>query len=950
MQPQFLEYAPAPPPDDNGPDYPGGSAGRPASSPYWEEPAASPYWDAAELADYYAGSSSYDAELDTGFADEPAAPPAGASPDILDGLTPEQQRAVQHTEGPLIIVAGPGAGKTLVIVRRIAHLVRDCNVAPWRILAVTFTNRAAREMRERLDAFLPGRSQAVTMGTFHSICARILRRHGERVGLGRNFTIYDQDDQIAAVKSAMQLADVDAKRYPPRAVLSRISAAKNKMQDSEQLRQTAYHAEDEYEAHRIDVCARVYRYYEEALTRQNAVDFDDLLVRTVNLLENTPEVREQYHQRYQHLMIDEFQDTNLPQYRLVWLLTGAHHNLCVVGDVDQSIYSWRGANIENYTAFRDDFPENRIIFDLNFRSGQKILDAADSVIMGDTYAPNSTGQTGSGQQHTTSGNASDGLLASLWRGIREWLWGPVDAPGDAAIIQSSHPAADLVGTSEPMPANISEPRHTPVRPRLKSAIDEPGTVSLTELFNEEQEAAWAVDAITTLSRSGRFRRGGCAIMYRTNAQSRAFEEQCLKRGIPYRLVGGVRFYTRREIKDVLCYLRVIYNPDDEVSLQRIINTPPRGIGAKTLRTLADFAAAQGITMRAAMREVASSRSESRAIPVRITARAVKSIADLSVMLDRLGDAARELGVADLLDRVLDMSGLAAQIRKEDDGDERWDNIQELRGLAADYGPAGNGSIDGLSAFLERVSLVSDVDSYEQSEDALTLITLHQAKGLEFPVVIIAGMEHELLPHVRSMDTQGEMDEERRLCYVGMTRAQQRLYLSYAGYRRSRPTQPSPFLNDLPDEVRAGTPLQGNVKRYSFTESEIGTAGGYVPNPAARPTRNADAVIGGDYGRARRESRTRLGEAGNGASGQQTRGRLRGGIDERQTEWRPAPARSKQPTQATLAVGEIVRHPSFGEGVVQEVQGSGDREQATINFGSGFGLKKLLVSLAGLERG
>ena len=937
MQPQFLEYAPAPPPEDNG----GDNAGRPASSPYWEEPAASPYWDAAELADYYAGSSSYDDELDAGFAAEPTAPSAGASPDILDGLTPEQQRAVQHTEGPLIIVAGPGAGKTLVIVRRIAHLVRDCNVAPWQILAVTFTNRAAREMRERLDAFLPGRSQAVTMGTFHSVCARILRRHGERVGLGRNFTIYDQDDQIAAVKSAMQLADVDAKHYPPRAVLSRISAAKNKMQDSEQMRQTAYHAEDEYEAHRIDACARVYRYYEEALSRQNAVDFDDLLVRTVNLLENAPEVREQYHRRYHHLMIDEFQDTNIPQYRLVRLLTGTHHNLCVVGDVDQSIYSWRGANIENYTAFRKDFPENRIIFDLNFRSGQKILDAADSVILGDTYVPRSMVQTGSGQQHTAASSALDGLLASLWRGIREWLWGPVDQDGSPAS----------------MPANASEPRHTPVRPRLKSAIGEPGTVSLTELDNEEQEAAWAVNEITALARSGRFRRGGCAIMYRTNAQSRAFEEQCLKRGIPYRLVGGVRFYTRREIKDALCYLRVIYNPDDEVSLLRIINTPPRGIGAKTLRTLADFAAAQGITMRAAMREVAAARSESRAAPVRITARAVKSIADLSVTLDRLGDAARELGVADLLDRTLDLSGLARQIHTEDGGEERWENIQELRGLAEEYGPAGDGSANGLSAFLERVSLVSDVDSYEQSDDALTLITLHQAKGLEFPVVMMAGMEEGLLPHSRSMDTQDEIDEERRLCYVGMTRAQQRLYLSYAGYRRSRPTQPSPFLNDLPDEVRAGTPLQGNVKRYRFTESEIGTADGYAPNPVARPTRNADAVIGGDYGRARRESRTRLGEAGAASAGNRTRGGLRGGIDDRLTEWvshRPEPASAAsataRPPRAPLAVGEIVRHPSFGEGVVQEVHGSGDTEQATVNFGGGIGLKRLLVSLARLQRG
>ena len=874
MQPQFLEYAPAPPPEDNAPEHPGGSAGRPASSPYWEEPAASPYWDAAELAeaDYDAGQY-YPDDYAAGGADRPA----GAPPAILQGLNEPQQQAVLHTEGPLLIVAGPGSGKTRVITHRIACLVGERRVPPWRILAVTFTNKAAREMRDRLDRLLPGRSQAVTMGTFHAVCARILRRHGERVGLDRNFTIYDQDDQIDAIKSAMQLAEVDVKRYQPRAVLSRISAAKSVLHDSRQLAQAAYDAEDEYGAHWVDLCARVYRYYEEALARQNALDFDDLLARTAYLLLNAPEVQAQYHDRYHYLLIDEFQDTNIAQYRLAQLLTGPHHNLCVVGDPDQSIYSWRNADIRNILSFQSDFPDAEVIsLGENYRSTKNILHAAASVI-----------------------------------------------------------AANTERIERPL--FTSNPQGRPL--------------TLHEAYSEEDEAQWAVDEVTRLGRAGQHRPGDCAIMYRINAQSRAFEDQCMRQGVPYRLVGGVRFYHRKEIKDAVCYLRVIYNPGDEVSLQRIINTPPRGIGAKTVQQLTGLANRMGITTRGAMREVAAARTENRPCPISVAARAARAIADLSVTLDRLGDAARELNAADLLDRTLDMSGLAQHIHAQDDGSERWENILELRGLAEDYGPAGDGSADGLSAFLERVSLVSDVDSYEQSDDALTLITLHQAKGLEFPVVMMAGMEEGLLPHSRSMDTEREVEEERRLCYVGMTRAKERLYLLRA-FRRRYPSSggvslPSRFLEDVPAEALASP----------ATERRPGSqAGAYGLNPA-RAGRNADAVIGGDYGRARRESRTRLGESGADDSGaRRTRGGLRGGIDDRLTEWtsrRPepaSPAAGAIPSRAPLAVGEIVRHPSFGEGIVQEVHGSGDTEQATVNFGGGIGLKRLLVSLARLQRG
>ena len=829
----------------------------PASSPYWEEPASSPYWDAPELAD-----------LDAAITQPESTP--GDAPVILQGLNEPQQQAVITTEGPLLIVAGPGSGKTRVLTHRIAYLVGECGVNPWQILAVTFTNKAAREMRERLDRLLLSRSEDVTMGTFHAVCARILRRHGERVGLDRNFTIYDQDDQIDALKSAMQLADVDAKRYNPRALLSRISAAKSVLQDSHAMARAAYDSDDEYGAHWIDTCARVYRYYEEALTRQNALDFDDLLVRTTHLLSQAPEVQEQYHRRYRYLLIDEFQDTNVAQYRLAQLLTGTHQNLCVVGDPDQSIYAWRNADIGNILSFQSDFPGASVIsLGENYRSTKNILNAAAGVIAANTER--------------------------------------IDRP-----LYTSNPTGD--------------------------------PVTLHEAFSEEDEALWAVDEVSRLTRTGRFRNGDCAIMYRINAQSRAFEDQCMRQGVPYRLVGGVRFYHRKEIKDAVCYLRVIFNPDDEVSLQRVINQPPRGLGAKSVQQLIAFAGQRGLTSRQAMREVAAARAEKLPCPINVTARAARAMADLSVTLDRLAEASRELGVADLLDRTLDMTGLAKHINAQDDGDERWENILELRGLAEDYGPSGDGSADGLSAFLERVSLVSDVDSYEQSEDALTLITLHQAKGLEFPVVMMAGMEEGLLPHSRSMDTLAEIEEERRLCYVGMTRAKERLYLLRA-FRRRYPSSggvslPSRFLEELPEDVLASPALDRPPGSRADT---------YGLN-SSRSSRSDDVVIGGSYAQERRASRTRLGD-GSGTVGEATRGRLRGNIDERLTEWTSSRRlRSEpEPERVPLAVGEIVRHPTFGEGVVQEVEGSGETEQVTVNF-PGAGLKRLLVSLARLERG
>ena len=831
---------------------------RPASSPYWEEPASSPYWDESEIADF--------------DSDPPAADPQrSASPAILQGLNEPQQQAVLTTDGPLLIVAGPGSGKTRVITHRIAYLVEECGVAPWRILAVTFTNKAAREMRERLDRLMMGSGEAVTMGTFHAVCARILRRHGERVGLGRNFTIYDQDDQIDAVKSAMELAEIDPRSYNPRALLSRISAAKSSLYDSRQMAQSAYDADDEYGAHWVDVCARVYRYYEEALTRQNALDFDDLLMRTAQLLETSPEVKAQYHDRYRYLLIDEFQDTNVAQYRLSRLLTGPHQNLCVVGDPDQSIYSWRNADIRNILSFQSDFPNATVIsLGENYRSTKNILNAADSVI----------------------------------RSNRE-------------RIERELFTNNAVGSQ----------------------------LTLHEAYSEEDEAAWAVDEVSRLSRSNQYRSGDCAIMYRINAQSRAFEDQCMRQGIPYRLVGGVRFLPPQgnQGHHVLpagdLQPRRRGQPTAHHQHARPGHRRQNCPGPDHLRRPQRHDHSRRHDRYRQRAHCGSSLPHRRHRPRRPVH--CQPLSDPRPPRRRRARAGRRRSPRPCPRHV----GPRKHIQAQDDGDERWENILELRGLAEDYGPPGDGSIDGLSAFLERVSLVSDVDQYEQSEDALTLITLHQAKGLEFPVVMMAGMEEGLLPHSRSMDTLKEIEEERRLCYVGMTRAKERLYLLRA-FRRRYPSSggvslPSRFLEDIPDEVMASPAVDrpGGTRAGAYS---LGASGD-------RPGRNEDAVIGGDYATRRRETRTRLGE-GDGASGQSTRGRLRGNIDEKLTEWESSRSvRTQQPRRAPLTVGEIVRHRVFGDGVVQDVQGEGETEQASIEFGGEVGIKRLLVSLAPLER-
>mgnify|MGYP003319935426 FL=1 len=634
---------------------------------------------------------------------------------LLEGLNPAQKDAVETVDGPLLIVAGPGSGKTRVITHRIAYLVREYGVSPYNILAMTFTNKAAKEMRERLDRLVGSRSDALTVGTFHSFCAKLLRIDGHCLGLESNYTIYDADDQNTIIKQSMELAEVDPKRNPPRAVLSTISKAKNLMWDSQTMLKNAV---DNYFE---EICARVYHHYEEILTRNNSLDFDDLLMKSVQLLREFPEVRRKYQERYQFIMVDEFQDTNVSQYQLARYLGEAHQNVCVVGDPDQSIYSWRSADIRNILSFQNDYPKAKTItLDQNYRSTATILDAAKNLI-------------------------------SI-NGLR---------------IQK-----DLFTDN------------------LKGEL-----VEIREAYDEGEEASFVISEAERLVREKGFKAGDCAVMYRINAQSRALEEACLHKGTKYRLVGGIRFYKRREVKDLMAYLHMIHNPLDDVNVGRVINVPPRGIGAKSMQQLADWAHSHEMALFSAMQQIASARLAGEECPVGITKKAANSLADFAILIEKLIELSKQTPVVDLVDRVVEDTGFRTFIQNsEDRPQERWENIIELRNTALEFN--AETPPDGLTTLLERLALVADVDSYEDAEDSITLITLHQAKGLEFPVVFIVGMEEGLLPHSRSLDNEDQLEEERRLCYVGMTRAEKRLYLTRA-FRRSifgatRPGEASRF--------------------------------------------------------------------------------------------------------------------------------------------------------------
>jgi len=726
--------------------------------------------------------------------------------ELLQGLNPQQQKAVTASDGPVLVLAGPGSGKTRVLTHRVAWLVLELDVAPWRIMAVTFTNKAAREMRERLGHLLgPSRARSLTLGTFHATCARILRREAEAAGIPRDYAIFDADDQLRLVKQAIRDLNLDDKRYRPQAVHGAISRAKNELIPPEAYSTGSYYGE---------VVKRIYERYQTMLAANNGLDFDDLLMVTARTFDRTPDVLAKYQERYRYILVDEFQDTNQAQYVLLRQLSGRRHNLFCVADEDQSIYAWRGADYRNIRRLRDDHPDLvTILLEQNYRSTQTVLDAAHAVIR---HNPDRTDKS---------------LFTRRGRGPK---------------------------------------------------------ITVHEAYDQDDEAQFVVDTIAQLalppSQGGQggvgVHPGDCAVMYRTNAQSRAFEDAFIRAGLPYRLVGATRFYARREVKDLIAFLRLIHNPADGVSMARVINIPPRGIGRKTVAVLEDAARERGVSVYEVLKQ-----------PPDLSSRAQRVLTAFLELLEGWMAAREHLTVAQLIDRVLEDTRYADYLRDgTEEGEDRWANVLELRNVAAEY------EVLTLTDFLADVALVSDVDNLSDEVDAPTLLTLHSAKGLEFPVVFITGLEEGMLPHSRSFDDQEQMAEERRLMYVGLTRAKDRLFLTYAfirtRYGDSEPSVPSRFLDDIPPEL-----------------------------------------VGGSWRR----------EQGLGARDEEqgARGKGLGARDEGRNS--PFAIRHSQ-----FSAGQRVRHTTFGEGLVVESRADGDEEMVTVIFEE-TGLKRLMASLARLER-
>jgi DNA helicase-2/ATP-dependent DNA helicase PcrA len=719
----------------------------------------------------------------------------------LRGLNERQREAVLAVEGPVLILAGAGSGKTRVITHRIAHLVLDRAVPSESIVALTFTNKAADEMRSRAEALLSGSPLRSWMSTFHSFCVRLLRREAGAAGLDPRFLIYDEADQLAAVREALRALDLSEKLHPPRRLLSRISARKN-----------SGRGEEDDDLSVMGITASVHARYRQILDAAGALDFDDLLLRAVALLESQPVVREAWARRFPYVLVDEYQDTNRSQYDLVRLLAGVRGNLTVVGDEDQSIYSWRGADISNILDFEHDFPGARVFrLEENYRSSQAILDVASALVE---------------------------------RNVRR-------------------------------------------KGKLLRAVQEGGErVHVHEAVDEFEEAAWVVGRI-----AGNRDRGRSAVLLRMNAQSRLFEEALLRARLPYLVLGGVGFYERKEVKDLLAYLRLMANPKDSVAFHRIVNVPPRGVGARTVEEIDHAAASAGSSAWEAMVRLL----DDAALP----SRALVPLRRFREMVEALREEASVRGLKSLLERTLEVTGYAASLAREDtqESQHRLENLAELLAAAAEHeARAGQeeSSSSTLGGFLDRAALLSEADRMRDDVPVL-LMTLHAAKGLEFESVFLAGLEEGLLPHSRSLTAPDGLEEERRLCYVGMTRAMRRLHLSWARSRQvfgqRRLSEPSRFLTEIPHEV---------------LERSGGLA---VPPPRRRTRREASA----------------------------------GGLP------RPTPAvpDGPAPDDAELRPGVRVRHPLFGVGTVLRRESGGGGLKVTVSF-PGVGAKKLVARFAGLE--
>jgi DNA helicase II / ATP-dependent DNA helicase PcrA len=725
---------------------------------------------------------------------------------LLSGLNPQQQKAVKTTEGPLLIMAGAGSGKTRVLTHRIAYLMAEKGVNPWNILAITFTNKAAREMKERIQKLLGGAAEEIWISTFHSMCVRILRRDIDRIGVNRNFSILDTTDQLSVIKTILKEKNIDPKKFDPRSILGTISSAKNELLSPEEY---AKQAGSYYE----QIVSDVYTEYQKRLLKNQALDFDDLIMTTIHLFKRVPEVLEYYQNKFQYIHVDEYQDTNRAQYILVKMLASRFQNLCVVGDSDQSIYRWRGADITNILSFEKDYPNAKVILlEQNYRSTKRILEAANHVIE----------------------NNINRKPKKLW-----------------------------------------------------TENEEGSKIFYYRADNEISEAQFVAGKIKELTESGKRKYSDIAILYRTNAQSRVMEEVLLKSNINYNIVGGMKFYDRKEIKDLLAYLRLIANHDDDISLSRIINVPKRGIGASTLDKIANYAAMNDISMFQALEEIEE---------IGLTSRIEKPLVEFRDQIRNWGQMQEYLSVTELVEEVLDKSGYRKMLETEKtlEAQSRLENIDEFLSVTKSFEERSDDK--SLVAFLTDLALVADIDQLEDQggdkNDAVVLMTLHSAKGLEFPVVFLIGMEEGVFPHSRSLMEEAEMEEERRLAYVGITRAEKELYLTNTQMRtlfgRTNFNPESRFIEEIPEELIEPLNHQKQTSPFDSRKSE--------KRLFTRPTYTS---TGGD-----------------------------------EINWR---------------VGDKAEHKKWGIGTVVSVKGEGEGLELDIAFPSPIGIKRLLAKFAPITK-
>lgn len=762
--------------------------------------------------------------------------------DILQSLNPVQKEAASCTEGPLLILAGAGSGKTRVLTHRIAYLIEEKGVNPWNIMAITFTNKAAQEMRDRVDRLVEFGAESIWVATFHSSCVRILRRYIDRLGYDNHFTIYDTDDQKSVIRKAVKELDLDPKQYREGPLLGVISAAKNEMIEPEDFETQA--------GGDFRMCqeAKIYKAYQKTLIDNNAVDFDDLLLLTVRLLRENRDILEAYQERLRYIMVDEYQDTNSVQFEMIRLLSGKYHNLCVVGDDDQSIYKFRGADITNILSFEETFPGAKVVkLEQNYRSTNNILEAANSVIANNAHRK---------EKHLWSEN------------------------GDGK------------------------------------------EVSFIQYETAYGEAEDVIDKIQTSVHMGKYQYQDCAILYRTNAQSRAFEEKCIKKSVPYRLVGGVNFYQRQEIKDILAYLKTIDSGRDDLSVTRIVNVPKRGIGQVTLNKLAVYASEHGMRLFQAMEQVEQIPGMGKA------ADKIKGFVNQIMVFRAL---AKELDAAELIESILEQTGYLEELEKleEDKAQAKQENLEEFQNKAADY--YANHDEAALTDFLEEVALVADIDNMDSEADSLTLMTLHSAKGLEFPVVYMTGMEEGLFPSYMSMNSgdPGDIEEERRLCYVGITRAMQQLTLTAAKQRmvhgNIQYSAISRFVKELPQE------------KLDWKEETFG--GLFKKGPYMTANSLSGSLFGGS-------SSMSSGSSFSASQGSQTAKKTN---YDNVFDLKYAKAfSSPKPDSLDYKEGDRVFHIKFGKGTVLAVEDMKKDYQVTVEFDTA-GVKKLFAGFAKLKK-